>query len=351
MKRYRFGWLLVTVLLVAILAGCGGRSPSGGTDPSAGQGGSQQAAGQENGQQSTGQGNEQQGAGSHTEAPEAGGGAAQAAYPITLVDGAGREVTIEAEPQRILSLGPSATEVIFALGRGDRLVGRTDWCNFPEAALEVPAVGSLFPPDYERILATEPDLVIMIEGSVEVRDRLEQEYGLKTFVFAPATFEDLFTEMVALGRALGAPEAAEALVAEMRAEVEEIESTTLRISYRPVVFYEVWPDPLSTAGPGSFIDDMIRIAGGINAAGNADGPWPSFSVEQLLAADPEIIVTGSPDMVQDVLTRPGWESVRAVQEGRVVAVPNEDIVVRPGPRLIEGLRWFAATLHPGLFAQ
>lgn len=338
MNRYKLGSLVVSLLLVTLLAGCGG-TPQAGNSGAEGQ----QPVGR---QEATEQPGSTQ-AGEEEQAGETEAGA----FPITLIDGAGREITIEAEPQRILSLGPSATEAVFALGRGDRLVGRTDWCNFPAEALDVPAVGSLFPPDYERILATEPDLVLMIEGSVDVRDKLEQEYGLKTFVFAPSTFEELYTEVVALGRALGAVEAAEAMVAEIRGEVEAIEAKTASVTERPVVFYEVWPDPLSTAGPGSFIDDMIRIAGGINAAGDADSAWPPFSVEELLAADPDVIVTGSPEMAQDVLSRPGWESIKAVREGRVVGVPNEDIVVRPGPRLIEGLRLFAETLHPDLFQQ
>ncbi len=345
MRKQRLGALLVSALLAALLAACSGGSPGDGSGAAGGQAGGQQASvGQSTGEQTTGE----PATGEQTGGQQAGD---ETAYPITLVDGAGREVTIDAEPQRILSLGPSATETLFALGRGDRLVGRTDWCNFPEAALEVPSVGSLFPPDYERILATEPDLVVMIEGSVDVRERLEQEYGLTVFVYAPATFEQLFAQMVTLGEALNAREAAEAMVAEIRGEVEAIEAKTASVTERPVVFYEVWPDPLLTAGPGSFIDDMIRIAGGINAAGDADSAWPPFSVEELLAADPDVIVTGSPEMAQDVLSRPGWESIKAVREGRVYGVPNEDIVVRPGPRLVEGLRWFAETLHPGLFGQ
>ena len=345
MRKQRLGALLISVLLAALLAACSGGSPGDGSGAAGGQAGGQQASvGQSTGEQTTGE----PATGEQTGGQQAGG---ETAYPITLVDGAGREVTIDAEPQRILSLGPSATETLFALGRGDRLVGRTDWCNFPEAALEVPSVGSLFPPDYERILSTEPDLVVMIEGSVDVRERLEQEYGLTVFVYAPASFEQLYAQMVALGQAVNAREAAEAIVAEIQGEVDAIYAKVLPISYSPSVFYQVWPDPLSTAGPGSFIDDMIRIAGGSNVAGDADGPWPVYSLEQLLAADPAIIVAGSEAMAQDILTRPGWESLRAVREGRVYGVPNEDIVVRPGPRLVEGLRWFAETLHPGLFGQ
>ncbi|MBP2018439.1 iron complex transport system substrate-binding protein [Symbiobacterium terraclitae] len=333
--------LTAALLMITLLAGCGSNRPNGRPGD----------AGQQTRAPSTQQPGDQGNPGQQAPGESAAGEGKQTVYPITLIDGDGREITIEAEPQRILSLGPSATEVLFALGRGDRLVGRTDWCNFPEAALEVPSVGSLFPPDYERILSTEPDLVVMIEGSVDVRERLEQEYGLTVFVYAPATFEQLYTQMVALGQAVNAREAAEAIVAEIQGEVDAIYTKILPISYSPSVFYQVWPDPLSTAGPGSFIDDMIRIAGGINVAGDADSAWPAYSLEQLLAADPAVIVAGSEAMAQDILTRPGWESLRAVREGRVYGVPNEDIVVRPGPRLAEGLRWFAETLHPGLFGR
>lgn len=381
MVKRNLGPILTAVLLmIAMLAGCGGSSSNGQSngsgqstgqevDPSASQAGGQQSTGQPAGvpaSQTLGQpgspSNAQSSGAQDSQAPgqptgqggsdqPAGGEGWQTVYPITLIDGDGRQITIESEPQRILSLGPSITELLFALGRGDRMVGRTDWCNFPEAALEVPSVGSLFPPDYERILATEPDLVLMLGGSLDVRDRLEQEYGLTTFVVDPATFAELYDEVIALGQVVNAQATAEAMVTEIRAEVDEISTKILPISYRPTVFYEVSPDPLWTAGPGSFIDDMIRIAGGINVAGAADSPWPPYSLEELLAADPHIIVTTSPETAQAALTRPGWENLTAVREGRVIGLPDENIVVRPGPRLIEGLRWFAQTLHPGLFGR
>ncbi|MEW8978699.1 MAG: cobalamin-binding protein [Symbiobacterium sp.] len=345
MKRTVGSLLILTLFITALLAGCGGQGAQqqGAERQGAEQGSGQQAAGTGSGQEAAELGSGQQAAGI--------GAGEETVYPVTLVDGDGREVTIQAEPQRILSLGPSITELVFAIGRGDRLVGRTDWCDYPDAALDVPSVGSLFPPDYERILSTEPDLVLMLGGSLEVRERLEQEYGLTTFVVDPATFEELYEEAVALGTALNARAAAEAMVAEIKAEADAISTKVLPISYRPRVFYQVSPDPLYTAGPGSFIDDMIRIAGGINAAADAESPWAPYSVEQLVAANPDIIVTSSPAMAEEALARKGWESITAVREGRVIGLPDEDIVVRPGPRLIEGLRWFAETLHPGLFGE
>lgn len=340
MKRSVGPTLAAVLLMITLLAGCGSSQPNGQSGGSGQQSGSQAAASPAS---------DQTGA-QETEQPGAGEGS-QTVYPVTLVDGDGREITIKAEPQRILSLGPSITELLFALGRGDRLVGRTDWCDFPEAALEVPSVGSLFPPDYERILATQPDLVLMLGGSLDVRDRLEQEYGLTTFVVDPANFTEFYDEVVALGKAVNAQAAAEALAAEIQAEAEAIQAKTIAISYRPKVFYQVSADPLWTAGPGSFIDDMIFIAGGRNVAENADSAWAPYAVEQLIEANPSIIITGSPELAEEVLNRKEWESIRAVREGRVYGLPDEDIVVRPGPRLIEGLRWFAETIRPEVHGQ
>lgn len=311
MKKRSHGILLVLLLLlISLAAGCGGSRPTAG------------------------------------EGDESG-----SVYPITVRDAAGRDVTIAAEPKRVISVAPSNTELMFALGKGDILVGRSDFCDYPAEALAIESIGGFFPPNYEKILSLEPDLVLMVDGTVEAREKLEQEYGLTTLVIDPGNFEEMYEGIMTLGKAVNAREAAQQLVAQIQAEVAAIEEKTAQVENKPVVVYQVWADPLMVAGPGSYIDDMIRIAGGINAAAGASGAWAEFPVEQLFEADPDLIVTNSPTTAQESLERKGWESLKAVREGKVVGLPDESIVVRPGPRLIQGLHWFAEQLHPELFAQ
>lgn len=321
--------MLSLLLLVSLLAGCGGSQPA--AQPS-----SQAAAAAE------------QPSGATADPQSA---SKQTTYPITIRDGAGRDITIQAEPKRIVSVAPSNTELLFALGKGDVLVGRSEWDDYPAEALEVESIGGFFPPDYEKIISVQPDLILLTSGSVEEREKLEKEYKLTTFVVSPANFAELYDGVIALGKVINAQEAAEQLVADIQREIKAIEEKAAMAETKPVVFYQIWHDPLQTAGPGSFIDDMIRIAGGTNAAAAATEPWPQFSLEQLVAANPDIIVTGSEAAAQEARDRKGWESLKAVKEGKVLGLPDENIVVRPGPRLIQGLRWFAEQIHPELFGQ
>lgn len=336
-KRSLAALMLSLLLVVGILTGCAGRQTAVSPDsppaaPAAES--SDQPADREAGTGSAGQAEPR-----------------QTAYPLTITDGAGRQVTIAAEPRRVISVAPSNTELMFALGKGDLLVGRSDWDDYPPEAQEIESIGGFYSPDYEKIISLEPDLLLLTSGSVEAREKLENDYGLTTFVLNPSNFEELYEGILALGQVVNAQEAAEALVADMQREVEAIAGKVALAENRPVVFYQVWHDPITTAGPGSFIDDMIRIAGGTNAASFAGEPWPVISLEELVSADPDIIVTASEAAAREVRERPGWESIAAVKEGRVLGLPDENIVVRPGPRLIQGLQWFARNLHPELFEQ
>ncbi|MFZ5814743.1 MAG: ABC transporter substrate-binding protein [Bacillota bacterium] len=328
MKNRRFALLFTALFLLAsLLAGCGGSQTAGSKETA-------KPAAQEPAKQEPAKA-----------APK------QTAYPLTIKDAAGRDVTIAAEPKRIVSVAPSNTELVFALGKGSALVGRSDFCDYPAEAKAIESIGGFSPPNYEKILSLKPDLVLLIGGSKEAREKLTQEYKLTTFVLDPQNFEQLYQGIKALGQVLNAQEQAEKLVAEMQKQVDEIGAKTAKAASKPVVFYEVWHDPLMTAGPNTFIDDMIRIAGGTNAAAAAKEPWPAFPLEQLAAANPEIIITGSPDAAKAAAARKGWESLKAVKEGKVVGVPDQNLVVRPGPRLVQGLKWFAEQIHPEIFKK
>lgn len=274
----------------------------------------------------------------------------QTTYPITIKDGAGRDVTIAAEPKRIVSVAPSNTELLFALGKGSSLVGRSDFDDYPAEVKNVPSIGGFHPPNYELIVAAKPDLLIMPAGSKDARERLVNEYKINVLVLDPKNFDELYAGIKLLGTAINAQETAEKLVADMQKQVKEISDKAATAKSKPKVFYEVWHDPLMTAGNNTFINDLIKLAGGENVGAAVEG-WANFSLEQLAAANPDILVAGSKDAATAMTTRKGWEGIKAVKEAKVVGVEDQNLIVRPGPRLVLGLKWFAETIHPDLFKK
>lgn len=260
---------------------------------------------------------------------------------ISITDDVGRAVRLAGPARRVVSLAPSHTELVFALGAGDRLVGRTPACDFPPAAAAVPPVGNLFPPAYERIVGATPDLVLMTDGSVDVRHRLEKQ-GLVVAVVHPRTLADVAGAMRTIGALLGV----EAAPVAARFEAALAEASRPGGADAPGVFYEIGFDPLYGAGREGFVGDLIRRAGGQSPL---PGEWPALSTEQLVAADPALIVVGSAARAEAIRARApaGWSAIAAVKAGRVVAVPDPDLFVRPGPRVVEGLRWLAAELRRG----
>ncbi len=257
--------------------------------------------------------------------------------PFTVVDDAGREVSFAQPPRRVLSLAPANTELAFAAGGGALLVGRTSRCDHPAEAAEILSVGSLFPPDYEQIVGVRPDVVLMTDGSEGVRARLE-ERGLKVLVIQPKGVAQVADALRLLGRVLAREDVAEAAAKtyETALAAERVRGAKSRVR----VLYEVWPAPLTVAGPRSFVGDLIKTAGGQNVI-TSDAPWPRPPVERVVAADPELIVVTRPVDRTALLTgeRPGWRAVTAVTRGHVFVPPDPSLLVRPGPRLIEGLRW------------
>lgn len=253
---------------------------------------------------------------------------------VTVVDDLGRPVTAPPAPQRILSLAPGNTELVFALNLGDRLVGRTDACDFPAAAASVPSVGSLFPPDLERVLATRPDVALMIDGHAALRQALEAR-GIPVYVLQPRTVDAALASFQRVGRLLGAEPAVQALTAQMQAALGPTPPPG------PSVFYVVWPDPLTTAGPQTFLADLVRRAGGRPLPAQADTDWPRYPLERLLADDPDVLLLPKA-LPADA---PGYRTLRAVREGRAVVVANPDLLSRIGPRLVDGVAWLRRALQ------
>lgn len=243
-------------------------------------------------------------------------------------------VTVQAAPERIVSLVPSVTENLFALGVGDRVVGVTSWCDYPAEASSRTVIGDMGNLNMELLISLEPDLVVGDSGLVQsALDRLE-ELNIPTFVVNPTTLAEIQTTLIELGEVVGAKERGEELAQAMESRLNELVGSIERTS-RTRVFIEVWNEPLMSAGPGSFMDELIVLAGGENIAGDASTPWPMFSEELVLERDPEVIILTCYNL-EEALSRPAWQVTTAMQNGDVYEV-NPDIYARTTQRLLDAL--------------
>ncbi len=257
------------------------------------------------------------------------GGTVQAG---TIVDDIGREVGLETVPERIVSLAPAVTEILFALDLDEEIVGVSNYCDYPEAALEKPKVGDINV-DFEAIVEKNPHLVFMTAGMDEDRERIE-ELGFKVAVVDPNTIEEIINSIEWIGEITGREQESNELIAWIREEIEFVKKRAQEVETTPRVYYEVWDNPLMTAGPNTFVHDIIEIAGGENIAGNLQQEWAPYSVEDVIANDPEVIIVPWQD--DRVYDRAEWSDITAVKNERVYFV-NPDLMVRPGPRIIQGL--------------
>jgi iron complex transport system substrate-binding protein len=269
---------------------------------------------------------------------------------ITVEDDFGNVITLASEPQRIISLAPANTEILYALGLGDRVVGVTEYCNYPPEAAEKPKVGSFSDVDLEQVVGLEPDLVLATSLHTAVVVPALQERGIPVFVADPQTVPEVLETIRTIGHITGKDQTAEALTAQMQERIIAVQET-IKDAPRPRVFWELGPE-LYTAGPGSFLNDLIVMAGGENIAADADSPWPQLSLEAIVLKDPEIVMLADHnygETAETVTQRSGWGNITAVREGRIIELTNDDIVSRPGPRIVEGLEFLARAFHPDLF--
>ena len=272
---------------------------------------------------------------------------------VTIIDDLGRTVYINGIPQRLVSHVPSITETIFALGLGEKVVGVSDYCDYPEEARLKPSVGNYFNPSIERIVELDPDLVLT-DGHSESIKQLDS-LGVTYMVIDPEDIDDIFKDIELLGKVTGTEKKAKELINGMQ---ERISYVIARVEDAPrlKVFYIIdATDPNNpwTAGPGSFVDSLITMAGGENIAAKAQGAWVQFSLEAVAASDPEIIILpvkhGTAFTPPEALTEhPVWRQTTAAKEGRIFTI-DADLVDRSGPRIVQGLEEIARIIHPELF--
>ena len=276
--------------------------------------------------------------------------------PIEITDGLGRTIKLAAPAQRIVSLAPSNTEILFALGAGSQVVGRDSLSDFPPEAKAVTDIGSPFDKlNTEAIVAAKPDLVLSAEIISADQIKTLEGLGLTVFQVAnPKDFEGLYQTLADVGRLTGREPAAQALVADLKARVAAIDAKVKGATSRPKVFYELdATDPTKpfTPGPGTFVDMLITQAGGQNIGGALGSQWAQISAEELVAQNPDIILLGDAAYgvsVESVGQRAGWADLAAIKN-KAVFTFDDNLVSRPGPRLVDGLETIARLLHPELF--
>jgi len=275
--------------------------------------------------------------------------------PIVVHDGAGRTLTLDAPAQRIVSLAPSNTEIVFSVGGGQQLVGRDERSDYPEAAASVESIGSTYGElNIEAIVSLKPDLILAAAVTPPEQVKALEQVGLSVFVVGnPDDFPALFDNLLQVGALTGHTDVAEALVSDLRARyaavldaVDGADSVSL--------FYEIdGSDPSApwTTGSGTFQDLMFSLAGGKNIAADING-WGQMSLEQIVVADPQVIIFGGgpfvPTTVESLKARTGWGGINAVKNDQVYDV-NTDLIDLPGPRLVDGLEQVAQILHPDRF--
>lgn len=275
-------------------------------------------------------------------------------YPMTIVDDLGREVALSKAPEKIVSLSASGTEILFALDLGDRVVGVSDYCDYPPEALEKEKIGGVKTPSVEKIVALHPDLVLATDvNPKEIVWELEG-WGLTVFGIKEDNLDDLLNDINTVGKITGTETKAEMLTTEMEGKIKTVTNKTKGLSPEDKlrVFYICWHDPIYTAGRGAFVHELIEKAGGVNIFEDLEG-WISVNIEELIVRDPEVIIvtamggqgSGTWEWVN---TEPLLEDISARKNGRIYYIES-NWLERPGPRAVLGLENMARYFYPELF--
>jgi len=249
-----------------------------------------------------------------------------------------------AQPPRIVSLMPSLTEDLFAIGAGSQVIGVSQFTDYPPAAARLPQVASFSSLDAEQIVRLHPDVVVGIPSQAALTADLRRA-GLRTVLISDDGYDDIFADLAALGRLSGRTSEAAALSARLRAQTTELMRRVPR-GARPRVFVVLGVAPIFTVGDRSYIAHLLALAGARNAANNVSEAYARYSPEAVLALQPDVIVADQASGLAAVLNRPPWNSLAAVKAKRVYVIDDADLLERPGPRYNDGLAWLIGKLHP-----
>ncbi|WP_431027153.1 ABC transporter substrate-binding protein [Lysinibacillus sp. LZ02] len=273
------------------------------------------------------------------------------AGPYTVVDDRGTEVSFEEVPETIVSLQPSNTEILFALGVGDKIIGATDYDNYPEAAQDIERVSDSYAFNAERIIEMNPDVVIAYTIGDEAQVEQLEAAGVKVFVISSATsFEDVYGDIEQLGDVVGQATVADRLVEDIKVKISEVQEKTADVA-KSKIYFEIAPSPdIWTTGSETFQQEILEAAGVENIFADQKG-WFSVATEDVIARNPEQIFTTvyyTEDPVAEIKARASWDQIQAVQNDLVFKI-DADMTSRPGPRIGEAVELVAKTAYPELF--
>jgi iron complex transport system substrate-binding protein len=279
-----------------------------------------------------------------------------AACTTTRTDGLGRSVNLTGIPRRIVSLAPANTEILFAVGAGKQLVGRDSFSDFPAEAKSIKDIGgSMGKYDAEAIVALHPDLVLA--GEINTPEMISSLEKLGLMVYSlpnPTSLDGMYANLENVGRITGHQSEAIARITKLKQRVADVDARIKPLSGYPQVYYELDATDATkpyTAGPGTFVDLLIARAGGVNIGASLKSPWAQISLEQLVVANPSIIILGDSaygTTSDSVRQRAGWGELDAIQKSQVY-IFDDNLVSRPGPRLVDGLEALAKLIHPDAF--
>ncbi|MCI9546977.1 MAG: ABC transporter substrate-binding protein [Lachnospiraceae bacterium] len=332
-RRKMMLFSLLMTLAMAIMTGCGGNEKKEDVK------GSQETADESQVEENKTQEDEQQvKEGDRTK------------YPLTITDSLGNEVTIQKEPERVVSLAPADTEILFALGAGDRVKGRTDYCSYPEEASEVESIGTYTSPNTELILSMEPDVIF---ASDYIDDSIKEQVestGAKTVVFSANSVEEVQDVILQAGQILNLNEKAKELTDSMKADLKELQDTVASVKAPKSVFVDI--GSFYSAGPGSLLADMLDKMGVNNIAADTEEAYPQISVEAIIEKNPDIYLSlySTPEEIKKTA---GLNELECIKNDNIIfyeALSEEaDVVQRPSPRVVEGMRLLAEQIYPDLF--
>jgi len=277
---------------------------------------------------------------------------------ITLTDGLNRTVTLAGPAERVVSLAPSNTEILYAIGADTQVVGRDEFSDYPEEAKSLPSVGgSMSNYDLEAIAALHPDLVLAAQINTQDQVKAIENLGITVYYLAnPTDLDGLYANLETVGELTGHSNDAKALVTSLQQRVGNVENALANVTTKPLVYYELdGTDPAKpwTPGPDTFLTQLVKLAGGRSVGESLTSDYAQISLEDLLVQNPDIILLGDAaygTTPEQVAQRAGWSTLAAVKANKIYAF-DDDLISRPGPRMVDGLEALAKLLHPDVFGQ